>query len=349
MRVCLAVALNVLGFAGVAAAQTVYVRNAPAGAAVEVVMNTTTAGSGTAGAAGDVKIPVTLFQKADTRETDVLVFVDTCAESRRIVLAERAAAVAPVQDGCERTQITGIYLVRRSTSLVVDLSGQTPTLLLVQGSYSFEPAGPSRFWPAPPTGLVLFGAAGLGKFRDAALLACGTLSDCSGGGWGGTFAAGATYWISPYIGIEGAFVRPSKSEIEGSGDRFRFTSALDAQMITIAGKVGVPARSVRFYGQFGANYHQAVFSTSQTMDDLTVTTETATETIPGGTQALELETAGWGWIYGGGIEVWATRPLGFYAELSRSALKGSPADDEEGTMSDAQTSFLLGVRLRIGR
>jgi hypothetical protein len=195
---------------------------------------------------------------------------------------------------------------------------------------------------------VLFGSTGLGKFRDAGAIACGNAGECSDGGWSTAFAAGATYWFSPYVAVEGAFVRPGKPDIQGSGNRFRFTSALDAQMFTISGKVGVPASAVRFYGQFGANYQQSIFATSQTMDDLTITSGDTTQTFPGGVQAFELETTGWGWTFGGGLEVWITRPLGLYAEISRFALHGSPADEGEGTLSDAQTAFGVGIRLRIG-
>ncbi len=52
-----AAALVLTAGSGTAAAQTLYVRRAPAGSTVDLIVNTTKAGSANADAAGDVRIP----------------------------------------------------------------------------------------------------------------------------------------------------------------------------------------------------------------------------------------------------------------------------------------------------
>ena len=70
---------------GVAAAQTATATNAPAGTTVELVVNSATAGSATADAAGFATIPINMdATMAGKRETDVYIFVDMCADSRRV-------------------------------------------------------------------------------------------------------------------------------------------------------------------------------------------------------------------------------------------------------------------------
>jgi hypothetical protein len=110
----------------------------------------------------------------------------------------------------------------------------------------------------------------------------------------------------------------------------------------------VPAGPVRFYGRGGANYHKAVTTMTQTIDDRTVTVDDAPQTIAGGTQVNAFETNGWGWTFGGGLEAWITSHVGMYAEFGRSSLKGSATGGGEGRMDDRLTSYTIGARIRIG-
>ena len=55
-----AAALVLTAGSGTAAAQTLYVRRVPVGSTVDLVVNTTKAGSATADAGGDVRIPFDL-------------------------------------------------------------------------------------------------------------------------------------------------------------------------------------------------------------------------------------------------------------------------------------------------
>ena len=59
---------------------------------------------------------------------DSRIYVDSCANIRRVHIVERNLIVPPAQDGCNRTEITGLYLVRRENTLVVNVAGALPTL-----------------------------------------------------------------------------------------------------------------------------------------------------------------------------------------------------------------------------
>ena len=345
----LAAALNVIAGVGVATAQTVIVRNAPPGSTVELVLNSKPIGTAAADSAGDVKLPVNLSTHIGKAEAEAQVAVDVCGETRRVQLFERGQTPPPPVDGCERRDVTGLFSVRRVSSIVVNLSTVNPTVLLIQGSYSLQPPGPGTLWASPRTGLVLFGGAGLSIFRDASAVACGDLAQCSGDDSPIAYTVGADYWISPFLAVEGGYVRPKKITLDGSGEGFRFTGTLDTELVTIAGKVGGPIGPVRLYGKIGTNYHRAVSGTSQTINDKTITIDGVSQTITGGTQTLELKTAGWGWLFGGGMEIWVIRSVGIYAEFNRVALKGSASDDIEGTLDEGLTTLVAGVRLRLGR
>lgn len=343
----LAAAFNAILMVQAAHGQTVFVRNVPGGSQVEVLINGATAATATADGAGDAELPINLAAHATKTEIDASIAVDICAASHRVVLADRGAQMAPVPAGCTRREIEGIFLVRRATNLVVTVQDPAPRVLLIQGSYSLTPTGPGAFSSPAPPGLVLSGGAGLAKVRDAVAIACGDVATCEGSSAWGAWSAAVTYWLSPFLAADATYVKNRKLEATGSGDQFRFTTALDLHVVMIGGKVGIPAGPARIYGQVGANYHRALFQTSQTIDERTVTIGGETQTIPGGTQRFELETAGWSWGFGGGFELWATRSFGLYAEFARARLKGEALEDEEGIMDDAVTTLLAGVRIRL--
>jgi len=329
-----------------AAAQTILVTNAPPESTIELVLNSSAIGTTTVDASGNARIPMNLTTAAGKTETDVSIFVDACEKLHRLVLVERAMQPPPVGENCDRRQVVGLFMMRRVSTLVFDVAGANPTVLLRQGSFSLTPR---RTWTSSPTGLVVFGGGGLAMFRDTVAIACGNVSGCNGEDRGGGYAAGVEYWFSRYVAAEGSYVKPAELTIDASGDTFRFNSYFDAHIVTVAGKVGVPAGPVRFYGKVGTNYHRATFGTTQTSDDVTVTIGDTTETIEGGTQTFSIETGGWGWTFGGGIEAWVTPRIGFYGEVGRSLLKGNARDDADGRTDEGVTAVVLGGRLRIGR
>lgn len=334
---------------GVAAAQTVIVREAPPESAVELVLNGNPVGSAAADDAGDAVIPMNLSALIGRSEMDANVLVDICGELRRVQVVERGMRPPPQGQGCDRREIIGVFFVRRVTSLVLHVGGPTPTILLVQGPYDLRERGPARAWSTSPTGLVLFGGAGLAGARDAVDMACGNVSECSGDGAQGTFTVGAAFWITRFLGAEASYVRPGPVDARGTGDTFRFSSVFDADVATVAGMVGVPIGPVRLYGKVGTNYQQSTFSTTQIHDPQTIVIDDVPQTVEGITQTIALRTAGWGLLAGGGIETWVTPSFGLYAELSRAALRGDAVDNGEGASDEALTSLFIGVRIRIGR
>jgi hypothetical protein len=333
---------------GVGAAQTVEVTNAPAGSTVELVLNNATIGSAAADAAGFATIPVNLQAHGGKRETDVYVHIDSCESSRRIIIAERGQQPPPAGANCERRDM-GLFLLRRVSTVVVNLGGVNPTVLLVQGRFDPRNPRPMRAWNAAPTGFVFSAGGGLMKFSDVELVSCGNVAGCSGGGFEGGYTAAVTYWIKPFLGADVAFVKPAEAEVTGGGTGFQFTSNLDSRVLTVAGKSGAPLGPVRIYGTVGGTFQQSTFTTTQHNDDSTVTINNVTQIIEGGTQTFELKTEGWAWMFGGGVELWLKRWLAAYAEVGFLKLKGSPVDNAEGELNDRVMSIVLGARVHIGR
>jgi len=331
----LAAALNLTLGVGVVTAQTLIVRNAPPESTIELVLNVATIGSTKSDAGGLATLAVNLSANVNKTEIDAQIFVDVCDNVRRVLIVERAVQPPSQEGGCARRDMGGIFLVRQISTLVVDMAGPSPTLLLRQGRVSLAPP---RAWGPPPIGLVLFGGGAFTKVRDTRALACGNVTQCSGEDAGLSYTFGAAYWVTPFLAAEGSYVKPADVTAAGTGDTFRFNSSLDAHVVTVAGKVGVPLGPVRLYGQLGANYHRATFDTTQTMTNVT----------EGGTQTYELETGGWGWMFGGGLEAWVAPRFAIYGEGGRAALKGAAVDDGDGAIDDRLTFILFGARVRIG-
>jgi hypothetical protein len=333
--------------AGVASAQTAIVTNVPAGSKVEFVLNTSTVGAASAETSGTV----TLSAPADAglkAEMDAYIYVDSCDDLRRVVVVDRNQPLPADVPGCRRTQIAGVFLVRPVSTLVVNVEGPTPTVLLRQGRFTPRAPGPRRTWN-PPTGLVLSGGAGLGSVSDPVVQACGDIPECSGDAAKLALTASAAFWFSPNLAVEVGYLKPWEVEADGTADTFRFNSAFNADVLTMTGKVGFPAGRVRIYGKAGGTYQQSTFTTTQITEDITTTTDGVTTTIEGGTQIYELRTGGWGWMFGGGLDVWLKSSFGLYAEGAWVSLKGNARDDADGATDDRVIYFVLGGRVRIGR
>lgn len=345
----LAAVCHILMGAGAARAQTVYVRQAPPGSTVELVLNGKPVGSAAADANGDAILPMDISALIGRSEMDANIQIDVCGELRRVLVSERGMRPPVPGAGCDRREIIGVFLVRRITSLVVNVGGPNPTLLLVQGAYDLRDPRPARAWGPSPTGIVLFGGAGFARARDAVFAACGNVAECAGDGAQGAVNVGAAFWIMPFVGAEASYLRPAQVDATGSGEGFRFSSAFDAELATITGNVGVPIGPVRIYGKIGTNYQRSTFSTTQTQEPRTIVIDGQEQTIEGTTQTLVLNTAGWGWLFGGGVETWVTQSFALYAEASRAGLRGDAVNGGEGASDEALTSLFLGLRFRVGR
>jgi len=320
-----------------AAAQTVMVRHAPPGAPIELLLNDAVVATGTAAPDGDVSLDLKM---PDPGDMDANIFVDVCETSRRVLVVDRNRRAPASPSGCDRREISGIFWVRRLNTLVVDVGGTQPSMLLVRGKYvppkpvvEGQEAEPVPKRPAP-TGFTLFGGAGLGAFRDALLIACGNAPGCDGNSGGLGYSFGGTFWITRWLGAEAAYVRPRSMKAAG-GDTFHFDTVFDVDVFTVAAKVAIPSGPLRVYGIGGANFHQSTLTTNQTID---VATQTFTQ-----------KTHGWGWLAGGGAEVWATPKVALYGEVSLAQLKGKAEDKGEGFIDDRLRFIGFGLRIRLSR
>jgi hypothetical protein len=340
---CCAIALLIAAVP--AAAQTLVVRGAPPDSTVEFVLNGAAAGSTTVNAEGDAVIASPAGKKADM---EAYIYVDVCDTVRRVFVVDRGMQPAAPETGCNRTQISALFEVRPISTIVVTVSGVLPTVQLRQGHFDLHKA-PGRAWGPSPFGLVLFAGGALTNLLQASALSCGDVADCSGDDSGFGYTAGIDFWVAPFLAAEVSYTRPAESTAEGGGSNFRFNSGLDAHALNIAGKVGVPIKIVRLYGQAGATYHRATWETEQTIDATTRTTDAGTVTVPGGTQTYRLETGGWGWSFGGGLEIWLARSFALYAEGGRFELKGPARDGGEGALDQGMAFVTVGGRVRLWR
>jgi hypothetical protein len=337
----MAAALNVTLGLGTAAAQRVMVRHVPEGTAVEVVLNGAPAGKGAVDATGDVTVPFTLPEKDGKSDFDANIFVDVCDKMRRVIITEVTRPAPPVAEGCDRRDISGLYWVRRSNTIVIDMRPANPTLLLIDGEYTPPPdrspeeeAAADTIPHAPlPRGFAMFAGAGLTAFRDVVTLNCGNAQTCSGDSSPYAYTFGATYWITRNFGVEGSFVHPQKVKISG-GDAFAFDTSMNVDIWNILGKAGVQAGAMRLYGQGGLSYHQATHITNQTIGEAT--------------QKFERQTEGWSYVFGGGAEIWVKPRVALFGELNFARLKGKATDDSEFRIDDRARTVVAGIRVHIG-
>jgi len=59
------------------------------------------------------------------------------------------------------------------------------------------------------------------------------------------------------------------------------------------------------------------------------------------------KTSGWGWLFGTGLEIWASNRFAFYTEVGFMKLAGKSSGDE-GTMLDHASFLVVGGRLHFG-
>jgi hypothetical protein len=332
-----AAALNLTMGAALAAAQSVMVRHAPPATAVEIVLNDAVVATGTTNETGDATVE---FKLPDPGELDAGVSVDVCDKSRRVLIVDRNKRAPGTPAGCDRREISGIFWVRRINTLVVDLAGLQPSMLLIKGSYTApapvaegqeEVSTPMR---QAPTGLSLFGGGGFGKFRDAHAVACGNVNPCGGHDGGLGYAFGGTVWLTRFLGAEGGYLKPRNVTANG-GDTFKFNSSLDVDVFTVAAMGAIPAGPARIYGLIGGNFHESTLSSSETIDP--------------STQTFLQSTHGWGLLYGGGTEIWVTSKVAIYGELSIAKMHAKAEDKGEGLFDDQLRFIGVGVKIRLTR
>lgn len=337
---------------GTAAAQTVLARHVPAGEQVDVMLNGKLAGSGKADATGDAKIPIRMHDAIGKTEIDANIYVDRCDTAHRVWIVEVGTA-APSEGTCNLRAVSGLYWVRPVNTIVVnDVMAAAPSLLLLKGDYTppepgaeLRPDAPAREFPR---GLVLFGGPGLIKTNDSTAYQCGDVTGCTTdeSGWG--YTLGAEYRFSRFLSAEASYLKPPSAKTAGAESTFRFTTEQKANVWTFGGKLAVPVGIARLYGRGGGNYHQAKIETVQTQDPRNVTVDGNVQTIPGGTQTFQLKTDGWGWQFGGGLEIWPNETFAIYGEFGYTSLKGDDVDGGDAKIDNRIGSIIVGLRVHIG-
>jgi hypothetical protein len=338
--------------AGVAAAQSLVVRNATPGSIIEVVVNASPSGSAVADAEGDATVPVPLV--ADARgETIVRVVVDACGDRHQVVVVQADEVVPPATIGCTRRPVDGLFLVRRVTSLALDLGTTTPVLRIRQGPVPDDwfrrlPDGDLRPRWTTREGIVLSATGVMASLSGVTESECGAVLPCSSQGGRAAYAGSAGMWLTRNIGAAFYYMRPGTVAVSGGvlGQPYRFETRIRPEDIgAVVGMLGVPAGGVRLYGFGGPNRHRATARMTLTVDDAIVEIDDDQVVIPGGTQTVIRRTSGYGWTAGGGAEIWTARWLALYAESGMHILRGSDVDGGEVRFDRRMPFVQFGFRL----
>jgi hypothetical protein len=320
-----------LAAATVAQAQTVLVRNVPAGETIEVFINDTKSGSATVAPSGIAQLAIDLRAATGAQELDSRLYVDVCEGRRRISIVNRNLPAPVKPDGCERREILGIFWVRQRSTLVIDAGAVIPTMLLRQGKY--DPTAGTVSVLAP-RGIVVFAGGGMSEFNDIVGQRCGFVEDCSGDPNVIAVTGGVDLWLTRWLGVEGSYTKPKKVSVLGVGGPFKFTDTFDAHLIVAAGKIGIPIGRARLYAKGGGLFHRATTASAVTINEET--------------QTVRLKTEGWGWLTGGGIEIWTSRTFAVYGEVQVGKIKGKAVGDNiEGIADDRLMHFLGGFRVKV--
>ncbi len=348
----LAAVLSVTVCAGAARAQTVLAKGALPGSTVELVQKDVKTATATAGPDGVAKLQGNLTAKS--ADVDARIYVDICGELRRVLFVERNQDPPEPGEGCVRREVSGYFLVRRVTELVVDVAAQPPTAWLRQGAtpkawLGKEQPSVASSWRLLPKGFVPYGGGGVVIDMDAAKPACGTTTSCAGSNTKAAVNVGASYWFTRYAAVDASFLRPANINLTGSGTNYNFTSTFDVYAFTIGGQGGVPIGPIRVYGKGGANYHRSSTTTVQTNNDVVLTVNGVQQTIPGGTQTFLMKTTGWSYQFGGGVEGWVAKRIAIYGEAMYMRMKGAAIDGAEGQINYGNSLIFGGVKIHIGK
>jgi hypothetical protein len=336
-----------------ASAQTVILRHTPPGSTVELVLNGRQAGTATADAGGNATVTT---KSLDTHsQIDANIWLETCDDVYRVILAAPGAP-APA-GGCRRTQIGGVYVVQRITSIVIDANNSSPVLIRQGAAYSSwltdprpEVAKPvketetqttaaapaasasaSKSQP-PLKGPFVFGGVGLGTALNFEEQVCGTVT-CTynvpiqyGGGVG--------WWFNDFFGVEGRYGYLGKVTATGNETDFQFSTTRESGFLAVAGRAGLHKGRFRPFGRAGMSFDRTTLTTKQTMGE--------------SMETLAMRARGWAPVFGGGLEFSLSPRFGLYVDAQRLGLKGK---DEQGSGIEVDDTLLtaqagLTIRFR---
>jgi hypothetical protein len=345
-----AAAFFLFASAGTADAQTFVVRNAPAGSAVEVTFGTVV-GKGAADQTGTATVVLTGSPSA-TQEVAAAIYTDACGATIRVVLAGRTADPPAAGADCQRRAVPGFFVFRGGTSVVVDLAPSIPIVRIRQGRVPnvWLLEGPIPTGHRPPRGLVVFGGGGIGSMPDTLDQTCGNTSPCARESTKFNFMGGAAYWLTPWLGAEGTFLRMSALETDSDQDDYEMTSSVSPRVFTVAAVGSLNVKAARFYGRIGGAYHRARVETIQATFTRVISVDGVTTTYPASTQTFVYETVGWGRLLGAGVEGWVSESVALFAEAAFMRIEGKNAyNGGERIMKDRLQSLNVGVKVHIGR
>jgi len=343
-RVLILAFVAICANAAAAAAQTVTVIGLPTKSSLTVLFDGMSVGSAPADAKG---IATVKFNAVRTGDTDVRLYRETCGEEIRILLQSRAATLPP-PSSCPRQEAGWIFSLRPITTFVVDAGaegqmqvsisqGPAPAIWLVRGATAAR--GHTREWDPPIQALVVSGGGGTIGLSSLSQPNCGDVTGCTSGGMRPAYSAGATYWLGSFVGIYGSVGRASEVKAHGTGTSFSFDSATRLDRANVAAVVGGPAGPTRIYGIGGMTFNRTITKSSESIDAAGAATRP--------TQQTEIETRGWGLLFGGGIEVWATPRIGIFGEFTDSTLRGDDVKDGEARVDGTAMAITTGMRFKL--
>jgi hypothetical protein len=346
-RLKLATVLILVCGARAANGQTAMVRNAPPGSSIELTLNSGAAVTAKADGYGDATLAVPPLG----RETDVQLHVDICSNVVKVLINEPGQPPPGADVGCTRKDMWGVYVMRAVTTFVVEVTNTDASVYLSQGPPPREwlehgESRADRLWSAAGNGLMLSAGAGLAIFSEGVSNYCGNVSGCTSSS-GFAYHLGGEFWVTRNFAAQIAYLRPDDISASGGDDTFHFNTTRTMRVLTIGGKAGVPVGHGRVYGLGGWNHHEATDATTQTVNDQTITVDGKSTVVKGGTQAFGQKTRGWGWIVGGGYDLWVRKWLGVYAEFTEVILKGSSANAGAATIDERSTFLVGGIRARL--
>lgn len=347
LRLLTLAALFQLAGAGIAAAQTVLLKGGTPGHGIELVLDGTKVADGTVGPNGEGTVVGQIpMNQSNRAEIDGRVHIDSCGSVYRVHLVDKNRQPPAREQDCQRREVNAVFWIQQRSTLVIDVSGAIPTVLLRQGEY--DPAAVTRGRRPSPRGLVLWAGGGWGSIDDVVATACGNVGGCEGKASGGAYAAGATVWLTRWLAVDGMYIKPRKASFEGGGSNFEFDHFLDVEIFGVGGKLAGPFGPVRLYGHGGGAFHRAISSTTQTNEPLQFTDDEGVEhTVPGGTQTLAAETEGWSWYAGGGLEGWVSPRVALFGEATLVKIKGDPKSGTDVPIDTLFTGIIGGLKIRI--
>ena len=149
------------------------------------------------------------------------------------------------------------------------------------------------------------------------------------------------YWLTRAIGIQGSASRATEVKAHGSGTGFTFDSAARLDRLNLAAVAGIAPGIVCIYGLGGVTYSRAITTASESID--------ASADAVAATHRTTLETRGWGSLFGGGIEVWASRRLAVFGEVTGAMIRGDDIKGGQARVHGTAGGFAAGMRFSLGR